>query len=74
MMKKYATLLVLACSATTMLSMESHRQRQEREMFCPRSSAPVYGTPMSVRQHQEAAMAVTAAAIKPAATPAQPKR
>lgn len=74
MIKYFAALLVLACSAATMLSMESHRQRQEREMFCPRSPAPVYGQPMSVRQHQEAAMAVTSAALKPAATPAQPKK
>lgn len=74
MIKQYVTLLVLVCSATSLLSMETHRQRQEREMFCPRSPAPVYGQPMSVRQHQEAAMAVTAAAIKPAATPAQPNK
>lgn len=68
-MKFYATLFVLACWGTATFSMESHRERQERQMYTPHLSAPT-----SVRQRQENAIAVTAAAVKPAGTPAQPKR
>ncbi len=71
----YAVLFISICSsATNILSMETHRERQEREMFNPRAAAPVYGQPLSHRDRQERAMQQHQATVQPKPTVPAPAK
>ncbi len=51
-------IFALVCfSAAEAVAMETHRERQEREMYRPTAPAPIHGQPITHRQRQEANLA-----------------